>query len=180
MKVIAVYGSNRKDSQSEIVLDEMVRGAKEAGHEVAVYHIPALHIYGCLACGQCQKNSCDCVIEDGLKDYWKDLHTCGALLLSAPNYMGQVSGQMISFMNRHYCLSSNRVGRLKNPVKLAGVFAQGAPVAAGIYDSSYNWYLSVFTGSGMTLADRIVVGAGSDLSDGGEILKKARQIGKNL
>lgn len=179
MKVIAVYGSIRENSSSKAVLDEMIRGAEAAGSEVVSLRIPAMRVGGCLACGQCQKNACDCVLSDDLADYWKELHDCGALLLAAPNHMGQVSGPMITFMNRHYCMSCRRKSRLLNPVKLAGVFSQGAP-AAGIYDSAYDWYLSVFTGLGMEPAGKIVVGGGSSLDAESDIMRQAWEIGNRL
>lgn len=180
MKIIAVYGSMRADSHSSIIMDAVVKGAAKAGHEVIPYHISSMNLKGCMGCGQCQKNKCDCVILDDLADYWKNLHDCDALILSAPNYMGQIAGQMISFMNRHYCMGNQHSRRLEKEIKLVGIFSQGAPATTGIYDSVYEWYLKVFQGIGMNLVKKIVVGGGSDFSENSELLQEAYQTGNEL
>jgi hypothetical protein len=70
----------------------LLRGAKDAGHEVVVYELNELDVKGCQGCRYCKDNDADCILEDGLKPYWKDLHECGALIVSAPNYCSQVCG----------------------------------------------------------------------------------------
>ncbi len=181
MKVTAVLGSPRENSVSARIAENVLEGAREAGHEVKVYRIQDMEVMGCQGCGCCRKYDRDCVVEDDMEAYFQDLRESGALLLASPNYYSQVTGPMITFMNRHYCLSDkDRKSRLQPGIKLIGVFAQGAPENYEKYKANYEWYLSTFLSKDMELAGKIIAGGDSDLSEEGEIMKRARQIGNSL
>ncbi len=180
-KLVAVLGSSRAQSASKKVAMEIIRGAKENAYEVVIYETFQMELKGCIGCGSCRRNGTDCIIHDGMEDYYNELHHCDALLITSPNYYSQVSGQMITFMNRHYCMTNqDRSSRLQPGIQLIGVFAQGAPENYEKYQANYDWYLSLFTAKGMELAGKIVVGGDSDLKENGAIMKKAFSIGKNL
>lgn len=106
--------------------------------------------------------------------YWKDLQECGTLVVSSPNYYSQVTGPMITFMNRHYCLSDqDGKSRLHEGIKLIGVFAQGNGNAEA-YRKQYEWYLGTFQKRGMNLVD-VLISAGED-----ELMRCAYRTGKTL
>ena len=181
MKVTVVLGSPREDSVSTQIAMKTVAGAKEAGHEVKIYNVNEMEVMGCHGCGCCRKYEKDCIIEDDMESYFQDLRESGALLVTAPNYYSQVAGPMITFMNRHYCLSDkDKKSRLEPGIKLIGIFAQGAPADYEKYQANYDWYLSTFTAKDMELAGKIIAGGDSDVSDEGEIMKRAYQLGKAL
>ncbi len=181
MKLVVVLGSSRKDSQSKKVAEAVIKGAKEKGAEVVIYEENNMKVRGCVGCGSCKKNNTDCVIDDDMRSYFKDLHQCDALLLTAPNYYSQVAGHMITFMNRHYCLmTSDHASRLKPGIKLVGIFAQGAPLGIEQYLRNYDWYLKTFANYGMEIVDTLVIGGNSDLSPEGEVMKKGYELGKSL
>lgn len=179
MKVIAVLGSPRKNSSSTALANRIIDGAKEAGHEVVIYNINEMNVMGCQACRCCKDNGIDCVLDDDLKPYWKDLHECGALILAAPNYCSQVCGPMITFMNRHYCIMGNNGPTVEpDKIKLIGVFAQGAPSTHE--NKNYDWFLGDFMARKMVLTEKFVIGGDSDLSPDGELMTKAFELGKSL
>lgn len=180
-KLVAAIGSSRVGSVSEKVAEKVMEGAKQAGYEVVVYKIEDLNIKGCQGCGACRKNGTDCVIQDDMQAYYKDLHSCDALLVTAPNYYSQVAGHMITFMNRHYCMTNaDRSSRLKPGIQLLSVFAQGAPEGYEKYKENYQWYVNTFLTKGMGDKGQLVVGGDSDLSESGEIMTKAFEMGKQL
>ncbi len=181
MKVIAVLGSPRKESRSSMLAERIVEGAREAGHEVVVYRINEMNVRGCQACRYCKENGVDCILEDDLKPYWKDLHECGALILAAPNYCSQVSGPMITFMNRHYCIMGLNGTTLEpGKIKLVGVFSQGRPEADHSADASFDWYLGDFLARKMVMTEKFLIGRDSDLSEGGELMARAYALGREL
>lgn len=181
MKLIVVLGSTRENSVSKKVAEKIIEGAKPKYSEVVVYYENDMNVKCCRGCGSCRKNGTDCIIEDDLKKYFQDLHTCDALILTAPNYYSQVSGNMITFMNRHYCLNNpDKTSRLTNKVKLVGIFSQGAPTDYPKYVPNYDWYLSTFTSKGMELVTKMIIGGDMDTSENSEIMKKALEVGKNL
>jgi multimeric flavodoxin WrbA len=164
-KLVVALGSPREGSISTMLANEAVRGAKEAGYEVVTYNLWQMNIKGCQGCGACRANGIDCVIEDDMRAYWKDLHECDALLITAPNYHSTVAGHVITFMNRHYCLNNaDRSCRLKPGIKVGGIFTQGAPEGMNPkYQENYEWFMSNYTAKGMESVGLIVSGATSDL-----------------
>ncbi len=179
MKVVAVLGSPHRNGPSSTIAEEVLRGAKEAGHEVVIYHINDMNIKGCQACGYCKNNRADCILDDDLRAYWKDLHECGALVVSAPNYCAQVAGPMITYMNRHYCLMMRDGPRIRPGIKLVGVFSQGQQ-DQDMYRENYKWYLHDFEERRMVLTDMIIHTSQTPYDRESEIMKKAYQIGNAL
>lgn len=178
MKIIAVKGSARDTGISNVLIDELIRGAEKAGHEVKVYNVGNMKLFGCHGCEVCRKTGSFCIRDDELKPYWSDLAEAGALILGAPIYMGQPDGQMMSFMNRHYCLkNADRSLKLTDGKKLVTVYSQGAPQDYSKYLSAQKNYINVFTGNGFVSEAVICAGGDSDI----ESLKiKAYKIGENL
>ena len=180
MKVIAVIGSPHPEGPSARLVKEIVRGAKDAGHEVVIYNIKDMNFKGCQGCGYCKNGGGDCILKDDLKPYWKDLHECGALIVSAPNYASNVSGDMITFMNRHYCLlDGDWKLKLHEGIKLIGVFSQGSP-DADAYRDNYKWFLGDFENRGMILQDTLIHTGGMSDSSESAMARRAYALGKNL
>lgn len=179
MKLVAVLGSGREASVSEKAARRFIEGAKSAGYDdVAVFRANDMSVKGCMGCGSCRKNDTDCVIEDDFQRYLSELKICDALLVTAPNYYSQIAGPMITFMNRHYCLTrADKTQRLKPGKKIFGIFAQGAPENYPKYPSVYEWYMSTFTGKGMNSYGMMIIGGDSDIS---AKLEEAYEKGKSL
>ena len=183
MKVVAVLGSPHPDGPSSTIAKEVIRGAKDAGHEVVIYQIDDIDFKGCRDCGYCKQHDADCILDDGLKPYWKDLHECGALIVSAPNYASNVRGDMITYMNRHYCLFTIKDGnftlRIHPGIKLVGIFSQGNSDPEAYMDN-YKWFLGDFQNRAMELQDILVHTGGMPLDPDSEIMTKAYKLGKEL
>lgn len=181
MKITVVLGSLRDASVSTELAMKLIEGAKEAGHKVKVHRINEMDVLGCHGCGCCRKYDTDCVIEDDMEEYFQDLRESGALVLTAPNYYSHVAGPMITFMNRHYCLSDKeKNSRLQPGIKLVGIFAQGASADYEKYLPNYDWYLGTFLAKDMELAGTIIAGGDSDVRPEGELMTKAYELGKSL
>ncbi|MBQ8297413.1 MAG: flavodoxin family protein [Ruminococcus sp.] len=179
MKLIAVLGSNRPGSVSERAAKHFIDGAKAAGYdEVRVFSANDMNIRGCRGCGSCRKNDTDCVIEDDFAKYLSELKSCDALLVTAPNYYSQVAGPMMTFMNRHYCLTrKDKTQRLRPGIKVTGIFAQGAPEDYPKYPSTYEWYMGTFAGKGMENCGMLIIGGDSDIA---RKLDEAYEMGRSL
>lgn len=181
MKITVVLGSPRDRSISTQIAMKLIEGAKDAGHKVKIYRVNEMELSGCYGCGCCRKYDTDCVIEDDMEAYYQDLRESGALVVTAPNYYSQPAGPMITFMNRHYCLSDkDKKSRLQPGIKLVGIFAQGAPADYEKYLPHYDWYLGTFLSRDMEFAGRIIAGGDSDVSEDSEIMQKAYALGKSL
>ncbi len=180
MKVIGVLGSPRSNGNSSTIARRVLDGARAAGHEVVIYEINKMNVRGCQACRACKDNGVDCILDDDLKPYWKDLHEAGALVVSAVNYAANVNGPMITFMNRHYCLlDKDWKVRLHPGVKLVGVFSQGNP-DLDKYVPVYDWFLGDFQNRKMVLVDKIIHSARMPQEQADALLERAYQVGLSL
>jgi multimeric flavodoxin WrbA len=180
MKVVAVLGSPHENGFSSTIAREILRGAIDAGHQVVVYQINKMNIKGCQGCSHCKSNNEDCILEDDLKPYWKDLHECDALVVSSPNYCSQVTGPMITYMNRHYCLlDKDWKVRLHPGIKLIGVFSQGNENPDS-FKNYYNWFLGDFQNREMVLVDTLIHTGYEPLSPKDELMLRGYAIGTAL
>ena len=183
MKVLGILGSPHEHRPSSTVAREVLRGAAEAGHEVKIYALKEMNVRGCQACGYCKAHWCDCVLEDDLKPYWKDLQECGALVLAAPNYCGQIAGPMITYMNRHYCLmmmaDGKGIPRIHPGIQVVGVFSQGN-ADPDAYRKAYDWYLHDFEARGMQVKDVLIHTSQTPCGEGSELMRRAYEDGKRL
>jgi multimeric flavodoxin WrbA len=180
MKIVAVLGSPHEDGFSSTLAREVLRGAADIGHQVVLYEINKMNVRGCQGCRCCKENNTDCIVEDDLRSYWKDLHACGALLVSSPVYASQVCGPMITFMNRHYCLlDSDWNVRIHPGIKLIGVFSQGnGDVDA--YKAQLKWYLGDFQNRAMVLVDMLIHAGNHPLTPESDLMRRAYQTGYHL
>ena len=181
MKVVCVLGSPHKNGPSTRLAMEAVRGAKDAGHEVVIYPINEMNVMGCQGCGTCKANGIDCILNDDLKPYWKDLHEADALILSAPNYAANVCGPMITYMNRHYCLINKEwKPRIHPGIKVIAVFSQGNGDRE-MYMDVYDWFVADFENRKMERKDIIVhVRDDGEVTEDHPLAKRAYQDGYTL
>ncbi len=177
MKIVCVLGSPRAESLSTTIAQSFIKGAKESGHEVVIYDVNKLNVRGCQGCGYCKANEVDCILEDDLKPYWKDLHECGALVVTAPNYCSQICGPMITYMNRHYCLITKNGVRVHPGIKLYGIFSQGYDNLTA-YDKAYDWFLGDFQNRDMVLTEKFVASPRMPSDDLAALIKRAYEAGK--
>lgn len=180
MKIVAVIGSPHKNGPSSLITQEILRGAKDAGHSAVIYRINEMDVKGCQACGFCKANYKDCRLNDDLKPYWNDLHECDVLIVSSPNYCSYVTGPMMTYMNRHYCLiMPDGTTTVKKPKELIGVFSQGQD-QVNLYLDHYEEYLRDFEARNMKLKDIIIHTKEMPFDENSEIMHRAYQLGLTL
>ena len=180
MKVVAVIGSPHPHGPSVRLTEELLRGAKDAGHEVVVYRINDMNVRGCQGCRVCKDQDVDCILDDDLKPYWKDLHECGALVVSGPNYCAQICGPMITYMNRHYCIirGDGKI-RVHPGIKLVGIFSQGRPDPEG-YREVYEHFMGDFEFRTMQRHALIVHAGKTPADQSPELMAQAYRAGNTL
>lgn len=104
MKVIAINGSPRKEWNTATLLKKALEGAESQGAKTELIHLYDLQYKGCVSCFACKlkggKSYGTCVVNDALKPIFKRIEACDALILGSPIYLGSISGEMQSFMER--------------------------------------------------------------------------------
>lgn len=104
MKAIAINGGPRKQWNTATLLEKALEGAREAGMETELVHLYDLDFKGCISCFACKLKdgpSCGrCAVGDGLRPLLEEISGADALLFGSPIYLGNVTGEMRSFMER--------------------------------------------------------------------------------
>jgi multimeric flavodoxin WrbA len=104
MKVIAINGSPRKTWNTATLVAKAVEGAQSAGADAEVFQLYDLNYKGCTSCLQCKRKGYKtpgmCSMKDELTPVLKKIEACDVLILGSPIYMGNVTGEMRSFLER--------------------------------------------------------------------------------
>jgi multimeric flavodoxin WrbA len=108
MKVLGIYGSPRKDGNSDIVLDRILQGAEAAGAEVDRVYARELKMEGCRECGGCDKTG-KCVVKDDMQPVYPKLLGSDMIFLSSPNFFYSVSAQVKMLIDRCQAIWSKRM-----------------------------------------------------------------------
>ena len=98
-KVLVITTSLRAKSNSDRLADEMIRGAKEAGHEVEHISLKNKQIGFCRGCFACQKTE-KCVIKDDAVEIAEKVKEADTLVFVTPIYYYEMSGQMKTLLDR--------------------------------------------------------------------------------
>ena len=98
-KVLVVSTSLRKLSNSELLADEFIKGAKDAGAEVEKISLRGRKISYCIGCLSCQKTG-KCVIRDDMDEINQKLHDCDIVAFATPIYYYEMCGQMKTLLDR--------------------------------------------------------------------------------
>ena len=99
MKVLGILGSPRVGGNSDILLDQALSGAKEAGAEVEKIVLCQKKISGCLACEKCNETGV-CVIKDDMPEIHQKILGSDALIHSVPVYFWAMTAQMKAYLDR--------------------------------------------------------------------------------
>lgn len=99
-KVTIISSSLRKNSNSEILAKEFMKGAKASGNEVNFINLKDIKMGFCIGCLACQKNH-KCVLKDGVtKEMLKGICDSDVLVFATPVYYYVISGQLKTFIDR--------------------------------------------------------------------------------
>ncbi|MBD3296200.1 MAG: flavodoxin family protein [Candidatus Omnitrophica bacterium] len=125
MKVLGICGSPRKNGNSDILLDEALKGAREAGAEVDKMTIEELDIS---PCGAEEYDKVDerglSPVRDDMQRVYDAIFECDAIILASPIFFGSVSSQTKMMIDRFQCVwvSRNVLGKEVFPRRIKGGF----------------------------------------------------------
>lgn len=99
-KVLAIVSSPRKNGNSEILADEFLKGAEDAGNTVEKICLREKSISPCIACETCLRNGGLCVQHDDMSEILPKLIGADVIVLSTPVYYYSVSAQLKTMIDR--------------------------------------------------------------------------------
>ena len=99
-KVLILSGSPRKGGNSDMLCDEFMRGAKEAGHDVEKIRVSEKKISFCHACYYCQKSGGVCAIKDDMAEVLQKMIEADVIVLASPVYFYSIDAQLKALIDR--------------------------------------------------------------------------------
>ncbi len=99
VRIIAFNGSPRKGGNTQILLAEAVRGAKEQGADVTIYDLNTLNIRPCQSCGGCSETG-RCVIKDDMQAIHAAIRSADRIIVASPIFFFSVSAQTKIMIDR--------------------------------------------------------------------------------
>ena len=177
MKIIAVKGSPRRKGDTNVLIDEILRGAREAGHEVEQITLRDKTINFCKGCLACQKTM-QCVIKDDANEITAKIGQADVVALATPVYYYGMCGQLKTLLDRANPLFPADY-RFREVYLLATAAEDEEDTVAGTRIGVQGW-VDCFDKA--ELKATLFCGGVTDTGDiaGNAALEKARQAGKNI
>ena len=102
-KIVAINGSPRNGWNTDMLIDEAVKGAESEGAEVIKFDLYKLDKFtGCISCFGCKRDAHkgECVCKDGLKPVLDAVKDADGIIMGAPNYFGDLCAEFKLFYER--------------------------------------------------------------------------------
>jgi len=137
-RIVAIYGSPRRNGNTATLLRKAVEGARDCGVQVEEIFLrdlklsPCMEIYGCMEAGECR-------IQDDFQKVRDKILQARGLMLASPIFFYTVSAHTKIFMDRFQSLWVKKYWVDKNPpnrqLQRKGLFiAAGATKGKKLFD----------------------------------------------
>jgi multimeric flavodoxin WrbA len=175
MQVLGIVGSPRIGGNTEVLVDEVLAGAKEAGASVEKVILNKLDIKPCQACNSCHKTG-HCVHEDDMPILLDKMVQSDVWILGTPIYWWGPTAQFKTFLDRWYHPKhqSFKGKRVILVIPLGGGHEKYARHTTGLLTDVLN-YLSI------DLVETILapgINGRGEVSNNSALMKKALKAGK--
>lgn len=130
VKIVAVYGSPRRDGNSSTLLQQAVAGARQEGAEVEEVVLRDYKISPCMEIYACIKNG-ECAIRDDFPKILEKLENSAGIMLASPIFFYSVSAHTKMFMDRCQSLWVRKYWIEKQPFGEAPTTRKGLFISVG-------------------------------------------------
>ncbi len=101
-KILVLSSSPRKGGNSDMLCDQFILGAREAGHEVEKLYVKDQKIHYCIGCNVCQGNGGSCVYKDDMAQVAQRMINADVIVLATPVYFYSMDAQLKTLIDRSY------------------------------------------------------------------------------
>ncbi len=185
MKVLGIFGSPRRGGNTDILLEEALRGAEKEGAKVERLYLTDFNITPCIECHGCDQTG-KCVILDDMQRIYPKLLESNIIILASPIFFYGVTGYTKALIDRSQALWAKKY-LLKNPsskIKRRGFFISvGATKGEKLFNGAIltvKYFFDTFDAEyGGELVFRGIEGKG-DILNHPEALQQAFETGRRL
>ncbi len=107
MRVVGLSCSPRKNGNTHLLLDRLLRGAKDQGASTERIDTCRLQIAPCTGCGACERTG-ECAINDEMKAVHYRIDAANVIVLASPIYFYSVTAQCKMLIDRCQALWSRK------------------------------------------------------------------------
>jgi multimeric flavodoxin WrbA len=107
MKVLGLFGSPRRGGNTDLLLEEALKGAQTEGAEVEGLHLTDFNIIPCQECLKCF-NDGQCIILDDMQKIYPKLLDADIIILASPIFFYGVTGWAKALIDRCQALWSRK------------------------------------------------------------------------
>lgn len=98
--VLVLSASPRKGGNSDLLCDQFVQGAREAGNQAEKIFLRDRKIGPCLACEACTKNGGECAQKDDMAEILARMISADVIVMATPVYFYTMNAQMKMLIDR--------------------------------------------------------------------------------
>jgi multimeric flavodoxin WrbA len=175
MKILALSFSPRAGANTEILLGEALKCARQEGAETELYSTIDKDIRPCDGCGSCQKTG-KCHIRDDMQGLYEKLLGADGIVFGTPVYFYNMTAQCKTVIDRSFALGGPGRGMAN---KVGGVIAVAGSL--GLIDAVKDLYFYMVTRQ-MLPANFVAVYGGrkGDVADMEKTMKSAGDLGRQI
>ncbi len=179
MKILALIGSPRTGGNTDILVKEILRGAKSKGYLVERLDLYDYEILPCLDCRRCKRSESGytCALMDGMKEIYPMLENSDCIIFGTPIYWYGPTAKMKLLIDRLRPFIAN--GKLKGKKGAVVVPSEEGSECCG---PLMEMFRMSFDYLGMEMAGSILAKAyeRGEILERPEELKRAYDLGKSL
>jgi multimeric flavodoxin WrbA len=186
MKVLGIMGSPRRQSNTEILLDKALEGAREAGAEVEKVLVSKLEISPCLEIYACRKDG-NCAIKDDMQLLYEKLLEADHIVFASPIFFYSVTSQAKAIIDRCQALWVRRhvlgIGKEDKRVRRGVFISIGATRGKKLFDGAVLTVKYLFDAIGVKYSGDLLVRGIDNKAQIGEhpmALEDAFRLGQEL
>lgn len=107
-KILAVCASARKGGNTDVMIDELLRAARDNGSDTEKIYLSDLDMKQCTGCRACRKVDVKtiCALKDDMQAFYDRLYAADGFIAGFPIYTARENGLMATFMDRWDCFSN--------------------------------------------------------------------------
>ena len=99
MKILGIAGSPRRGGNTDMLLDEFMKGAASKGAEVKTIVLNNLKVTPCQHCDACMEKG-ECRIEDDMQDIYQEFEQADVIVLASPIQFMGITAPMKAMIDR--------------------------------------------------------------------------------
>jgi multimeric flavodoxin WrbA len=102
LKVLGFSGSPRVNGNTELLLKEFLKGAKDAGAETELIQVRKVRFDPCISCNRCFKTG-RCEVEDKFQPIYEKIMEADHIVLASPIYFMGLTAWAKTLIDRCQC-----------------------------------------------------------------------------